>query len=173
MKQLRFERITLDHKSGTKDYHVYSICCAETKRSILIKRWGKVGAFGQIDVQTFDTNEGAVNEFWKVVRSKTTPRKGYEEGAKKDDLGDADMVKTFLGIGVFTSIGADALDHLKAGIDTTGCKRGAKPANRDDDGNWIGDPPPKLVEVDEAAIERERISRETAANAENPNFGIF
>lgn len=164
---------SMDHKGGTKSYHFMIIANAQGK-SVLVNRWGKTGAFGQFQVQTFE-------KFSEATAAKSKKRadrrnNGYQIGNvdKQDQIFDADGLRKFLGHGYGPQFGPDNLLHLDPEYDVTGV-RGAK-VDYDADGNKIDN----AKRVDRAAIEEaqrrereEQQAREQVQYSANPNFGLF
>lgn len=44
------------HQGGTKEYSIYLFYSQKTKKALLVRRWGKVGADGQVKVESPDGN---------------------------------------------------------------------------------------------------------------------
>lgn len=83
------------HQGGTKDYDLYHVYSDDTHTSLLIKRWGKVGAPGQVMKEIIDSDKGI-----RKMRMEEDKRrkKGYRErgvhSKSKDDLTFQDVLDT-------------------------------------------------------------------------------
>lgn len=173
MKHLYFGAISADHNGGTKSYHVAWIACADTDRSILMKRYGPTNAFGQVIIETYTTTDGAEEAGRRHLATKA--KKGYVQVSKKTDQGAGSMdLKSFFGLAIWNAFGQKAIDFLDADINTAGMPIKAPAVTKDEDGNFVQQRP-KLVELDpevEAAAKRER-ERDMQELGSNPLFGLF
>ncbi|MFA9261814.1 MAG: WGR domain-containing protein [Undibacterium sp.] len=127
---MQVTKITLDHKGGTKSYNLIVVDSNDSSRSILIKRWGKTGALGQMSSHfgsSLDMNQVASD----TVDEKT--RRGY--GIARSDQFQADDsadLARHVGRTVWPKIGADAINYLDPGIDTTGWREPDAPTMPED-----------------------------------------
>lgn len=62
------------HMGGTKEYSLYLFSSLEQKRALLVKRWGKVGAEGQVKIEVCKTVGNA--ELTKALSERKS--KGYD-----------------------------------------------------------------------------------------------
>lgn len=164
---------SMDHKGGTKSYHFMIISNALGK-SVYVNRWGKKGAFGQFQVQTFDTFSAAQTA--KNKKRADRRSSGYHsiEADTHDQVFNADDLRKFLGRGYGPQFGPDNLLHLDPDYDVTGV-RGAK-VDYDENGNKID----SAKRVDPAILEQarqreaeEKKRQEEAVYSANPLFGMF
>lgn len=155
---------SLDHQGGTKSYHTVQVITADG-RQLLVKRWGKKGSFGSIDVMIGNTNIGA--ETAKIIRDKQ--KRGYDEVDHKDfRANDLDDFKRLMTPRLYTSLGAANLAYLIPDADTTGIKDAENvewEKNPDGTMRIKQKPPLPLPPPPEETIE-EKIAR-------NPMWGAF
>lgn len=172
---MKARKLTFQHKGGTKSYFLTLITNADGE-TILIKRWGKVGALGQCKVEQYSHENDGQKAYADAQRERA--RKGYVAG-REDTLTVEDSGKLITAIGrtVYPMVGARALKHLDPALDTTGVRD--PEATQDEDGNFTG----RQARVDTDMLdkikrEEERKERE-AQNAvqqhyaANPLFGRF
>ena len=83
---MTIKSLSMDHKGGTKSYHLLLISSDQTGASVLINRFGKTGAFGQTQEFSFEARDHAEREFFKKYEEKS--KNGYREtiSAKSDDV---------------------------------------------------------------------------------------
>lgn len=156
---MRVTKQTLDHQGGTKSYHFVFIRNNDGY-GLLIKRWGKKGAFGQMEVL-----EGPLAEdIWRRTL-KDKQKRGYSiETERLIDVNDLGQLKTALTPRVYTSIGAGALTNLIPGVDTTGVKDPEKI-------EWVENPDGSMKIAEKPIIKiEETIEDQIAANSK---WGIF
>lgn len=167
----------MPHKGGTKAYSLIFASNAD-EQAILIYRWGKIGALGQMLVEKHDTLASARQAYDKELRQRE--RKGYEIGRpiSATATNQAELAAA-IGRAVIAKIGADALRFLDADADTTGMREPDK-VTVDEDGNFLGKAAPRKVEVDLKEVERLKAQKAAdekaaldAAFANNPRFGMF
>lgn len=72
----KLEHTSLEHNGGTKDYDVVLLVNDVTGRTLMIRRWGRVGADGQFKVMQFAHKLSAHRYTQKIVSDKT--ERGYE-----------------------------------------------------------------------------------------------
>jgi len=63
------------HESGTKFYEAIAIWNEETSDFHLITRWGKNGAFGQIDIESCASVQRLIKAYDNIVEAKS--KRGY------------------------------------------------------------------------------------------------
>ncbi len=69
MYRVRVHKLSLEHKGGTKAYHLLRISLSD-KSSLVVNRWGKLGSFGETSHETFPTSILADKAFYKKKREK-------------------------------------------------------------------------------------------------------
>ncbi|AMB48234.1 WGR domain-containing protein [Methylobacterium sp. AMS5] len=76
-------KLTMQHRTHEKDYHQVLICTNEG-RSVVINRWGKRGAKGQMEIKRF----GTIKEATAALESKNRDKQkgGYVHDRSKDNL---------------------------------------------------------------------------------------
>lgn len=79
-KNVAIRSVRLKHEDGTKDYHMWlirptSLPSSSFDPSIVLKRWGKVGAHGTTKVEKYDGRHSATLAVDKMIRQKE--KKGY------------------------------------------------------------------------------------------------
>lgn len=109
------------HGGGTKAYHLLSIETADNK-ALVVRRFGKVGAWGSLQVIPFSDVGLALKDYDDKRDDKM--RGGYHVGAtssskKADSL---EEVKKLIGAQYWTQLGPTNLDFIFPGIDTKGVK---------------------------------------------------
>jgi predicted DNA-binding WGR domain protein len=62
-----------EHQGGTKEYHLYVFRARKTGKALLVKRWGKIGADGQVKVERIGREDDA---FDKALKERAA--KGYD-----------------------------------------------------------------------------------------------
>ena len=162
---------TLEHGGGTKAYHIYSVQTADGP-TLVIYRWGKVGAFGEIKTEQHPHAAAARDAMEKKRRSKES--NGYREKAftPEKKVEDVAALRGALGLALFEKIGKTNLNFLDPDIDTSRM-RDVDPPSYDEDGNKL-DNARKADLSRQLAAEAERKRKEVAATlAAHPDFGRF
>ncbi|UIN38314.1 WGR domain-containing protein [Methylobacterium oryzae] len=125
------------HRQGTKEYHQVLIVNGEG-RAVVIQRWGKKNAEGQMRVDAFHHSDAAVAEFESKDRDKK--RNGYEHDPARDTIVQCDDEADFrkkLGILYLSKLGPDNLEHIAPGADTTGVRTPDPQPEFDRDGKIV------------------------------------
>lgn len=110
------------HRQGTKEYHQVLITNGEG-RALLINRWGKKNTEGQMKVDVFQDVGQAIEMFDAKDRDKK--RNGYDHDPARDAIVQAEDEAEFrkkLGVLYLAKLGADNLEHIAPGADTTGVR---------------------------------------------------
>lgn len=170
MKGLSYSRVTLDHKGGTKSYHLAWISCDETGKSILMKRWGKKSSFGQLQVLTYSTVNGARSAAVSLITEKR--RGGYDVVSEVTTDNTRRTLGEFFGPVVWNAFGAENIEFLDADIDTAGMKRAAPAPTRDENDRPIP-VTPRFVQPDPEVVRRQELERLRKEQEANPLFGMF
>jgi predicted DNA-binding WGR domain protein len=171
------KKLHLNHQGGTK-FYAMTLVATSTDKCIFIRRWGKVKAFGEILVQKFHGVGAATKEFDTFLRGRE--RRGYRiEASEANPAEDQEQLIRQVGRATWAKLPPDALTHLDSTISTAGVRE-AEPPRYDEDGNFVGNPPPRKYELSEeekAAVLAEQRAKEEALQAKrraaNPNFGRF
>jgi predicted DNA-binding WGR domain protein len=172
------ESQSFNHKGGTKSYHLMLIKTNDG-RAVVINRWGKTGAFGEMEVKEFTSIPEALKRWQAKERDKT--RNGYGPiGPTKSVVAaaPAELTKA-IGLATFNKMGAKAVKHLDDGWDTAGMRELDEAKSHDGEFKHVNDTTRK-ARIDPAELEAERLrmaaaerARQEAAYQENSNFGRF
>lgn len=166
------ERVFLDHQGGTKFYEITTVRAG--LRSMVIRRYGRVKQFGDLEVKLFDDSYQAISHSNQIFREKTSARKGYRQSGESRSVAAADLDALKLAIGptVVAKLKPDELKHLDPDADTSTVRDRGDP-RFNEDGKFLGEQKPTVItptkEQEEAAykawFEEQR--------AKNPLFGTF
>jgi predicted DNA-binding WGR domain protein len=166
-------QLSLDHKGGTKSYHIYVIETADN-RSVFVNRWGKTGQFGELQTKQFPDAGAAWKEFTSKEQTKT--RNGYypKTGTKTSTCNNLNEFKAALGVSMFNKIGKEALEHIDPTIDTSSMRSAEPPKTADGELRHVNDTTRK-ADVRDALAAQAKAEAEAvaAAYADNPMFGRF
>lgn len=125
------------HRQGSKEYHQVLITNGEG-RAVLIQRWGKKGAEGQMSVEAFDGTERAVEKFDAKDRDKR--RNGYEHDPARDTISECVDEAEFrrkLGPVYLHKLGPKNLEHIAPGADASNVKDPDPPTEFDSNGRVV------------------------------------
>jgi predicted DNA-binding WGR domain protein len=103
----------MTHKSGTKDYDIFVLRDSIKNATLVVRRWGVVGAVGQAQ-STLHTNVAiARSEVGTLIKQKTSGAKGYSVESEKERAfsGDRETVTLML------TSGYDALNRMTVASD--------------------------------------------------------
>lgn len=167
--------IKLLHKGGTKEYTAYEIASKDT--GVAVFRFGKVGAFGQLKVETYTKSAGAEAAVRKKLKEKASG--GYvESDIKEFSANNEAELRSIIGrvmITMITKIGKAALLHIDPDFNVTGIPE-LREAEYDEDGHKVD----VAKRFDPIALEQARIrdlalreEEDRKRNASIPNFGLF
>lgn len=163
-------RTSLDHKGGTKAYHLILIKTPDG-RGMLIRRFGKVGQFGDVMVEQFPTSAAAEKAFEKLYNEKTSGRKGYFQKTHEESDEDFDGLQKILGRPLWAKLGPSDIKFLNDDADVSGVRE-RDPNRYDEDGNWLGNPEPRKADI-AAEIEASKQQRLEELRQKNPLYGRF
>lgn len=116
--------LSMHHKGGTKSYHVTTIADINNVTSnhggyVLIKRWGKTGAAGQLSCECFATFRELNKAASDIVDSKI--KGGYKpEGPRETIATDQRLLIAAVGRTIWPRISTAAINALDSTIDTSG-----------------------------------------------------
>jgi predicted DNA-binding WGR domain protein len=165
---MSISRASLDHRGGTKSYHLLQITNA-LGQSVFVSRWGKTGAFGDVKIERGSSD--AMSKAWLKKHSEKE-RGGYavvsSENFKAKDL---DELIKWVGRPTWTKLSADDLKHLDSTIGTNGVRE-AEPPRFTESGDFVGVQARK-VEITEEMKEQVKLEKFEQARARNPNYGRF
>jgi predicted DNA-binding WGR domain protein len=169
---IKMRTISLDHRGGTKSYHLMMIEAANGN-CVVVNRWGKTGVFGEMKVETFDSPVKAQKAWDKKEREKTG--KGYSQtGSTREAIASeqSELSRT-IGLSTFNKMGASAVKHLDPSFDTTGMRE-ADPAQYDEETGAKIDTSRK-ADLSNLIQEQKQREAENAARAyaENDLYGRF
>lgn len=158
---------SLQHRSGTKEYHLLAIENKANDRGIIIMRWGKTNAWGQLKVE-----QGTRSDIQLIWEAKTREKEkgGYEQTKNKStEVGIASDIPKLIGPQYYKNIGAANLEYLDEALDTTGVKDPQSHNwEQDANGKWKVDNTPvksKPVPPKEETFEERQ--------ARDPLWGMF
>lgn len=83
-----YRHIHYEHEGGTKDYDLWIL--GVDKKALVIKRWGKIGATGQVQVKPYDSFYTAENVLDKEITNRR--KKGYRTIADIQNDYDASQI---------------------------------------------------------------------------------
>lgn len=158
---IQIRKITMDHRTGTKQYHLVLITSASADGvEVTLLRWGKTGAWGQVQA------ERGRAAFIAKLREKQD--RGYN--VTKENIVDATDEADFkLKIGAgYLAHAKDFYDQIIPGGDTTGMKA-AKPIvfeKREDGSFTVKEDDARLIKESEEDKVRQKIG-------ENPSWGSW
>jgi predicted DNA-binding WGR domain protein len=169
MFPLKVTKRSFDHRGGTKEYHTLLIAASNgDERGLLVKRWGKTGAWGQLQFIGGDTTR-VTAEYDKVIREKSG--RGYSPTKQTDrTVNSVAELREAVGPGYWREMGS-YLPDLLPDVDPAefvGAKSAAEP-RWDDEGNPTGAGPRKPKLVDETPPSM-TVTEQIAAN---PLWGSF
>jgi predicted DNA-binding WGR domain protein len=169
---IKSRTISLDHQAGTKSYHLHLIEAANG-HCVVINRWGKTGAFGEMKVETYDSPIAARKAIDKKENEKT--RKGYRQvgAARETSAEDVSELVKAIGMAPFNKMGATAVEWLDPDFDTSGMREADGPQYDEETGRKLDTA--RKANIEEARAEARRREVETAqqAYAENELYGRF
>ena len=157
--------VSLDHQGGTKSYHLHLIQNGDGK-CVVINRWGKTGAIGEMKFEMFDSPVAAERAFARKETEKT--RKGYRQtNATREATANSqtELVKA-IGTVYFNKMGASMVKHLDPSFDTTGMREMDGP-DWDEDGNKVDSSrkvDPAVIRAAQIAAEKEAAEKAYSAN---------
>lgn len=157
-------KVSMRHRSGTKEYHLLLVKNSANGRGILVNRWGKAGAWGQMKTEK-NTEANSANSFTSKVNEKEA--RGYNIYADKiEEAANVEEAKSIIGMTYWPQLGAANLEHVFPGVDTYGVRE-AKPAawKETQDGKWERDDKPEHSMPSK--------EDEVAEAKTNPNWGLF
>ncbi len=169
MFPITIDKLSLRHRGGTKDYHLVQILNANG-RGLLIKRWGKAGQWGQVQIEAYSSAYDLDKAFTKMRSTKESRGYTMEVGHWSGEAADnAEFLKA-LGP-QYAAIPGAQFDHV---------------LGDDDEINQIlGDDAPDTADMVKVGLEREakkraereaaktKAAQEEAELKSNPQWGIF
>lgn len=131
-------KVRMSHSGGTKAYH-FVLITTDGGPGMLLKRWGKVGVWGQMAFEHFHKSVDAAAAFRRQARERLTPRKGYAiEEDRSSAAKDQSELKRALGLQYWAKMGVANLEFLDPEIEAVGSREHRNPEVQfDDDGNII------------------------------------
>jgi predicted DNA-binding WGR domain protein len=164
--------IKLLHKGGTKEYTAYEISSKYT--GVAVFRFGKVGAFGQLKVETYTKPAGSEAAVIKKLKEKASG--GYvESDIKEFSANNEAELRSIIGRVMITKIGKAALLHVDPDFNVAGIPE-LREAEYDEDGHKVD----VAKRFDPIALEQARVrdlalreEEDRKRNSSIPNFGLF
>lgn len=159
-------KVTMKHRTHEKDYHQVLICTNDD-RSLVINRWGKRGAKGQLEFNRHADPASAVAGF--ETKQSTKRRDGYVHESSADKIfetHDEAELRKAIGLLYWGEMKSE-LEWLVPGIDTAGAKDPDLPTWAEEDGKLVHkgyQPKHKFIEA-EPTVEDQI--------ADNANWGMF
>lgn len=168
-------------KGFTKDYTFYAVVNKDGD-GILIRKWGRTGAEGQIKVTKHADEEHLQHTLMQEQKQRGARDYYLDQSKETDNILSATELKMFLGRMVWPRTGADNLKHLDPDFDTTGIKDPReKVAVKHPDGSVTYEYLPKLDT--KALKKREEVAEQLAREKRrednqhmmetNPTWGMF
>ena len=144
-------RTRLKHTGGTKFYEIMAVASSEGG-AILSLRYGKIGSFGQMQVEYYSTRGDATSAFVKKQVEKE--KRGYELVAASDQFSKSNISIEELPIVLgpsYYKMGADNIHKLHPNLSIKGvtdptCVEFSKNGDRIEK-------PPRMIEEDNSALE--------------------
>lgn len=178
---ISIEEISLHHKGGTKAYHLI-ILASENGKSVVVYRYGKIGVFGQMIIERYDTVLAGENAFHKKLREKQNGGYGLiAMPTRSSVLLDAAELKQRLGRALAPVFGPDNYLHLDPDFDIAGVKS-SRP-EYDEDGAKIDATRVFNQSIIQKALKDQKIAEDeknraeieanTAAMIKLPTYGMF
>lgn len=169
---IKVSSLSLDHKGGTKSYHISVIETADG-RAVFVYRWGKANTFGEL--KTINGDAPSAWRHWKAKEQDKT-RGGYYPRSNTrvaKAASSADLSKT-LGIQLFHKIGKDAIAHLDPTFDTSKLREADEPKSEDGELKHTKDTARKAdISKELAQMRAEEAAKTEKVYADNPMFGRF
>lgn len=175
MSKYLVTRRSLRHRSGSKEYHLLLITNAETKHSLIALRWGKTGAWGQMQVIS-----GSSYDMIKVLNSKTHEKEkgGYNQIVNNvSNAETVDEVKKLATVAYWAKLGGDNIRKVMPEADITGIQE-QTPAEFTENGDGTYSKKhtvkehPAFVETEETRAQREQEKAKEKQKAD-PLWGMF
>lgn len=160
---MRVTKEDADHRGGTKAYHLLKIETADG-RMLMVNRFGKVGAWGQMQVEQFET----VAEGQAAYRKKRDQKFGGEYTVKKTIYSQdaVDLPDLINKVGAYwPNLGKNNVEWLVPGADTKDIREPTSKRIFDEHGREILNP--RLV-ADPVEIPPSVDELKT-----NPKWGLF
>jgi predicted DNA-binding WGR domain protein len=169
---IKVHSISLDHRGGTKSYHLMMIEAANGN-SVVVYRWGKTGVFGEIKIETFDSPIKARKGWEKKEREKTSNGYSQTGPAVEKVAADASELMAAIGRNMFAKLGASNVKHLDPSFDTSGMREADDPQYDEETGKKLD----TARKMDLAALLEEQKRKEEAEIARayevNDLYGRF
>ncbi|QNH71691.1 hypothetical protein V1VFAS_096 [Rhizobium phage V1VFA-S] len=159
---IKVHSISLDHRGGTKSYHLMMIQAANGN-SVVVYRWGKTGVFGETKIETYDSPVKAQKGWDKKEREKTN--NGYSQTGPvvEKTANDASELMAAIGRNMFAKLGASNVKHLDPSFDTSGMREADDPQYDEETGRKLD----TARKMDLAALLEEQKRKEEAEIAAN------
>lgn len=159
-----FRRITAVHRGRTKTYQL-TIITTDTGRGMLIKRWGKVGTFGQMSVEVGDARS-IRHQFDAKYREKFDGEYTVDLDDELTKVTSVDELKRVLTLPVWYKLGAANIAFLFPEEDTTDVRAPEEIKWMKVDDRYVVEPKPPMP----MPVKEETIEDKVAAN---PLWGAF
>jgi predicted DNA-binding WGR domain protein len=159
-------RVMLEYSDGRKSNKFYELFFVQTSdgRSAVIRRYGKIGAFGDVVESIHQSILAGEKEFEKLLKQKTG--KGYQSKKNTTEIAqDASGLRALFGPALWPKLSAKMVAHLDPSVNTSTRAPEAPPPRFDEDGNFTP-PPPKVHSPEEIAAARARQQEERERQAE-------
>lgn len=177
----KFDSVTTKakHKGGTKFYEVTRLFNDYTHSSLVIFRWGKVGAIGEIKVERYTTSVEGDRAFDKKVKEKTNGGYRFEAHVQEIVTSQEQLIRA-IGRMIWPKLGKSNLAFLSSEIDVTGMREDDV-ALRDEDGNQVvsnaqEERRREAAKILDASLAETKLTEAKALQDELqniPNFGRF
>ncbi|WP_168342099.1 WGR domain-containing protein [Rhizobium leguminosarum] len=133
---IKVHSISLDHRGGTKSYHLMMIRAANGN-TVVVYRWGKTGVFGEVKIETYDGPIKAQKGWDKKEREKTNNGYSQTGPAVEKTANDASELMAAIGRNMFAKLGASNVKHLDPSFDTNGMREADDPQYDEETGKKL------------------------------------
>ena len=163
---IEFARVMLECSDGARTNKFYELFFAQTSdgRAAVVRRYGKIGAFGDVVEKVHKTIQAAEREFESLLKQKTG--KGYKVIKNTTEVAqDAKGLRVIFGPALWPKLSASLVAHLDHELSTNTRPAEQDTPRYDEDGKFIP-PAPKVHSPEEIAAARAREEEERARQAE-------
>lgn len=168
---------SFNHSGGTKSYHLMLIRTV-TGKCVIVRRWGRVGQFGQLKAEHYNTVSSAMEAFESLLDERR--RKGYSTAGlsvKREAKTQNDLVSAIT-LPVFSKLGPKTINHLDPTYDTSRMHEPDEPTLDEDTLRKVRQPTARGISQEDyeemvRRQEAERLAVERNHYESIPEFGMF
>jgi predicted DNA-binding WGR domain protein len=160
---IQVRKVSLRHRGGTKEYHLLCVVNDSIGHGIVVNRWGKTGAWGQMKTERDDGKKSFNSFLAKLQEKEARGYSIYKDEANSYDTNEA--AKSAIGMAYWPQLGAANILHVMPGIDTSGVREAEPVTWKEENGKFVPDDKPKhsMPSPEEELAEKKA----------NPNWGLF